>query len=160
NERRQRFYAPVAGASSQMVAVASRMAQLVDDLFPGARTLTVHNGSDPIPSELLGVARPPELNDRTVIFSACAFYERKGIPLLVRSFSHIAAKYPDAVRRIAGDGERRSEIESAVARANLGSRIQLCGRLPHRQVLQEMVWADVFALPGWDEPFATAFTEA
>jgi glycosyltransferase involved in cell wall biosynthesis len=36
----------------------------------------------------------------------------------------------------------------------------MVGKLPHSQVLQEMVWSDCFALVGWDEPFATVYLEA
>jgi len=120
----------------------------------------VHNGSDPPRAAVFSTPRPQQLQDRLIVFSACAFYERKGIPLLIRAFARIASRFPNAVLRIAGSGETGPEIEKAAADAGLGSQIELLGRLPHDQVLQQMAWADVFALPGWDEPFATAFTEA
>ncbi|HEY9698680.1 MAG TPA: glycosyltransferase [Trichocoleus sp.] len=36
----------------------------------------------------------------------------------------------------------------------------MIGKRPHAEVLQEMVWADCFALIGWDEPFATVYLKA
>jgi glycosyltransferase involved in cell wall biosynthesis len=88
------------------------------------------------------------------------FYERKGFPLLIEAFAQIAHKHPDTVLRIAGDGPQRSEIQSKVERARLNGRIQLLGPLRNAQVLQEMVWADLFALVGWDEPFGIVHAEA
>jgi glycosyltransferase involved in cell wall biosynthesis len=157
---RRRFFAPIMEGASRMVAVASRMERLMTELFPKSRTLTVHNGSDPPAQAALMKPRPPELASQRILFCACAFYERKGIPLLVRAFARIAAAFPDAILRIAGDGETRPKVEKAMRDTGMSSRIHLLGRLPHDEVLQEMIWADAFVLPGWNEPFATAFTEA
>jgi glycosyltransferase involved in cell wall biosynthesis len=157
---RYRFFAPIAERASRMIAVASRMERLTSELFPKSHTLTIHNGSDPPAPDAFTKPRPRELADRQIVFCACAFYERKGIPLLIRAFGRIAEAFPNSILRIAGDGDRRQEIEQAIDQAGVSSRVQLLGRLPHPEVLQEMIWADVFALPGWDEPFATAFTEA
>jgi len=157
---RYRFFRPIVEGASSVIAVASRMEQLMAGLFPRAHALTVHNGADPPHQDAFLRQRPAELASRRILFCACAFYERKGIPLLVRAFARTAAAFPDAILRIAGDGETRPQIEKAIQETGIGSRVQLLGRLRHEDVLQEMIWADVFVLPGWDEPFATAFTEA
>ena len=68
--------------------------------------------------------------------------------------------YPDTVLRIAGDGGERGAIEDRIRHHGLSGRVELLGFLPHAQVLQEMVWCDIFALTGWDEPFATVYSEA
>lgn len=157
---RRRFFAPIVGGAARMIAVASRMERLVNELFPQSHTLTVHNGSDPPAQADFMKPRPPELAGRRVLFCACAFYERKGVPLLVRAFARVAAAFPDAILRMAGDGETRPEVEKAIRETGMSGRVRLLGQLPHHSVLQEMIWADLFVLPGWDEPFATAFTEA
>jgi glycosyltransferase involved in cell wall biosynthesis len=136
------------------------MEHLMTELFPKSRTLTVHNGSDPPAQVSFMKPRPRELACQRILFCACAFYERKGIPLLVRAFARIAGAFPDAILRIAGDGETRPQVEKAIQDTGVSSRVHLLGRLPHDDVLQEMIWADAFVLPGWDEPFATVFTEA
>lgn len=158
--RRHRFFRDIVENSSRMVAVATRMENLMRVAFPAARTLTVNNGTVDPPPQIFSTPRPPELRDVTVVFSACAFFERKGVPLLIHSFREAVQRYPDAVLRIAGSGEQRPVIEKAIAECGLASRVALLGMLPHAQVLQEMAWSDIFALPGWDEPFATAFSEA
>lgn len=157
---RHRFFEPIVLTASRMIAVASRMEQTMRDLFPGARTATIQNGAEFPSAAAFAQSRPLEMTDKRVFFCACAFYERKGVPLLVRAFARVAARFPDVVLRIAGDGATRPEVEAAIAATGISSRVQMLGRLPHDRVLQEMVWADAFVLPGWDEPFATAFTEA
>jgi glycosyltransferase involved in cell wall biosynthesis len=158
--RRRRVYARVSAAGEAMIAVSTRMERDIRTLFPAARSQTVHLGADPLPAALWDVPRPPETEGRTVIFSAATFYGRKGIPLLIRAFAQVAGKHPGAVLRIAGDGPERGAVQRAVAETGIGERVQLLGLRPHREVLQEMVWADAFALFGWDEPFATVFVEA
>lgn len=158
--RRRRFLTDTANHAACLVSVASRMEGIVRQAFPSARTRTVHNGTVTPPDAVFSTPRPEPLRDSLILFTACAFYERKGIPLLVRSFAEIAARYPSAILRIAGDGAERPNIEQAIRESGLESRITLLGKRPHAEVLQEMAWADLFALPGWDEPFATAYSEA
>jgi glycosyltransferase involved in cell wall biosynthesis len=157
---RRRFFAPILNGASRMIAVASRMERLTNELFPKSRTLTVHNGADPPDQTAFEVPRPADLASARILFCACAFYERKGVPLLIRAFARIASAFPDAILRIAGEGATRTQVEEAIRETGMSSRIHLLGKLSHDAVLQEMIWADLFVLPGWDEPFATAFTEA
>ncbi len=157
---RRRFFEGVAAEASTMVAVATRMERQTRALFPDARTSTVQNGTDPIPAAFRTVPRPEHLRGKIVLFSCGAFYQRKGFPLLIEAFAQIAAQFPDAILRIAGDGDERSLIESRIAHFGLQDRVQLLGFLSHDSVLQEMCWCDAFALLGWDEPFATVFSEA
>jgi glycosyltransferase involved in cell wall biosynthesis len=157
---RRRFFVPIVEGASRMIAVASRMERLMKEIFPKSRTLTVPNGADPPAPLAFTIPRPGELASRRILFCACAFYERKGIPLLIRAFARTAAAFPDAILRIAGDGDTRPRIEEAIRETGMSARVQLLGELPHDDVLQEMVWADVFVLPGWDEPFGVVFAEA
>jgi glycosyltransferase involved in cell wall biosynthesis len=160
--RRREVFARTVHDASTWVAVGSRMQRLIEELFPGLPLRTVHNGSNPVPQSMTGTPRPAELHGHTVVFSAGGFYPRKGFPLLIRAFASIAGKHPGALLRIAGGGSTDGpEIQRAIAETGLGpDRIQLLGLLPPEQVKQEMVWADIFALPAWDEPFGVVFLEA
>lgn len=130
------------------------------ELFPGVRACTVQNGTDPVPEAARHTPRPEALRGRTVLFACGTFYERKGFPLLVEAFAGVAAQFPEAVLRIAGDGEQRPQIEARIRECGLEGRVELLGFMPHAAVIQEMCWCDAFVLIGWDEPFATVFTEA
>jgi glycosyltransferase involved in cell wall biosynthesis len=150
----------VANHAWAMLTVSKRMETSLKRLFANAQVLTQHNGIDPIPPALFHNPRPASLNGKTIILTCALFAERKGIPLLIEAFSQIAADYPDAVLRIIGSGPDEANVKQTVITLNLSDRVQLVGKKPHTEVLQEMVWADCFALVGWDEPFATVYLEA
>lgn len=158
--KRKDVFSRVATDAFRMVACAHRMEEEFKALFPEARTMTLPCGTDPVPSEAWKTPRPPEIAGKRVVFSSCAFYARKAVPLLIRSFAAIAERNPDAVLRIAGDGDERPNVESSIQETGLGDRVQLLGFVPNSRVIQEMVWADVFALVGWDEPFGVVYLEA
>jgi len=158
--RRRAAMQQVAGAATQLMAVSRRMEQDMNILFPGVSTSTHHNGIDLPPAHLASAARPKDIQDKQVILSCALLSERKGMPLLVEAFHRIAPKHPNAVLRIVGDGPEGDRVEQTVAALNLQSQVQLLGKQPHDRVLQEMAWADGFALVGWDEPFATVYLEA
>lgn len=157
---RRKLFQDVMGSAYQCIAVTSRMEQDIRERFPGARTLTIWNGSDPIPEEIKSAPRPSALAGRRVVFSCGHFYERKGFPLLVRAFGQVAKEFPDALLRIAGDGPERGSIEAEIRAQGLEERVQLLGFVPNLQVRREMCWCDVFALIGWLEPFGVVFAEA
>lgn len=157
---RRRLFDYVSERSYAMVAVARRMEQEFHSLFPSARTCTVHNGTDSIPESIQSTPRPESLRHKVVLFSCGHFYERKAFPLLIDAFAPLARRYPQTVLRIAGDGATRQQVVSAIARNALHEQVALLGKLGRREVLQEMVWSDLFVLLGWDEPFATVFSEA
>ena len=150
----------VAERAWAMLAVSNRMGKDLNTLFPNAKVLTHHNGVDLLPQHLWERPRPPELQHKQVILTCALFAERKGIPLLIEAFQQVAATHPDAVLRIVGAGSEEEKIMNTISRLNLGDRIQMLGKKLHAEVLQEMVWADCFALVGWDEPFATVYLEA
>jgi glycosyltransferase involved in cell wall biosynthesis len=157
---RKKVFQGIISKASTMVSVSSRMEAETKNLFPKARTRTISNGTDPIPEQVVTTPRPAALREKLILFSCGAFYERKGFPVLIEAFSRIAAKFPNLILRIAGDGFERPGVENQIRRLSLESRVELLGFQPHDVVLQEMCWCDAFVLLGWDEPFATVFSEA
>lgn len=160
NPGRQRHFERVLQRAGSWVAPSSRLEREMNSVFPGVSTQVVHNGTDPIPGELMQTVRPDGLRGKKVVFCASFFYRIKNVPLLVGAFATAARAYPDAVLRIAGDGDDAPAVFQAIRESGCPERIELLGRLPHRQVLQELVWCDVFASVGVSETFATVFLEA
>jgi glycosyltransferase involved in cell wall biosynthesis len=159
--KRRAFIGRVMRDAAAAVAVANRMEADMRRLFPEARRIvTIHNGVPPLPTRLWDQPRPAELDGKTVVFSAGLFYSRKGIPLLVEAFASVAKRHPEAVLRIAGDGADRPIVQEIIRRHGIAEQVTLLGMQPHERVAQEMVWADLFMLIGWDEPFATVYMEA
>ena len=157
---RKKLFAKVVRNAHTMIAVAKRMEAQMQDLFPGTRTVTIQNGTDPFPQAILDRPRPAELQGKFVFFSCGFFYERKCFPELIDAFASVATRHPEALLRIAGDGALRPVVEARISAHQLQDRVQLLGLVGHEAVLQEMAWSDAFVLIGYEEPFATVFSEA
>lgn len=150
----------VADRAWAMLTVSKRMEISLKQLFSNVKILTQHNGVDPLPATLFQQPRPASFCGKLVILTCALFAERKGIPLLIEAFRQVADRHPDAVLRIIGSGPDEAKVRQTVKTFNLDERVQLVGKKSHAEVLQEMIWADCFALVGWDEPFATVYLEA
>ena len=156
---RRHTFARILGGAAASVAVAKRMENDVRRLFPQARAITIHNGSQAPTQAQWQKRRPPEIEGVTVILGAGIFYSNKGFPALVRAWGAIEARFPDAVLRLVGEGADRANIEAEIAKLP-AHRVQMVGALGHAELMQEMVWADIFALISRDDPFPTVLLEA
>jgi len=157
---RRRAFEHVAQHARNMICVADRMRDALLKHVPDAPAVTVHNGIDPLPRTMWDVPRPEELATKKMIMSCALFAERKDLPRLIRAFARAHQHHPEAVLRLVGDGDTRPQVEAEIERHDVVDSVTLLGRQDHDRVLQEMVWADVFALTGYDEPFATVYLEA
>jgi len=157
---RRSVYEYVGARAACMLTASERMRDSLQQILPQAHVVVHHNGADPIGESIIRNPCPTELTDKLVISSGGIWYDRKGIPLLVRAFASLANRYTNTVLRIFGDGQDRSEVEGIIRQHGLQDRVTLLGFLPHEKVQQELVWSDFFALVGWDEPFATVYLEA
>jgi glycosyltransferase involved in cell wall biosynthesis len=157
--KRRALYAQVLDRSSCTTAVSDVLAGTMRRFFPAAQVRTVHNGTDPIPSECR-IERPKELRGAVIVFSAGMLHERKGFGVLIPAFARVADRHPSAVLRIAGSGPAEQELRDLIARSGVAERVTLLGGLQHKDVLREMVWCDLFALPSWDEAFGVVYSEA
>jgi glycosyltransferase involved in cell wall biosynthesis len=160
NARRKRHYQHATKGIRSWIAVANRMRTTMQAIFPDVPAHTIHNGAELIPIELRNTPRPPTLANRLVVLCATFFYKRKNVPLLVEAFDRVAETQPRALLVIIGDGEDKPGVTAAMEKARHPSQIVLLGAMGHGEVLQHMVWCDVFAHIGIDEPFATVFSEA
>ena len=153
----------LAPSESRVESRESRAASMLDtrnSLQPACEvTKLFHqaaNGPEvPKPSTLDSGRSTPLL-----ILSCGMFYERKNFPGLIQAFNLVAGKYPNVILRILGDGPERIKLEQTRYNSHFKDRIDLVGKVGHQEVLKQMWEADIFALIGWREPFATVFLEA
>jgi len=174
---RRAIYEKVVNAAHRMVSVAGVMRKDMERVFPQARCEVIHNGMNlaraPMVSsverrESSAAPTPatspstldPGLSTPLIILTCGMFYERKNFPGLIQAFNLVAENYPNVVLRIFGDGPDRIKVEQARDASPFKDRIKMPGKVSHAEVLQQMQEADVFALIGWREPFATVFLEA
>lgn len=85
---------------------------------------------------------------------------RKRIDLLIRAFSLIKDKCPEAVLDVVGEGEERQKLEKLAASLRLGERVTFTGRLTRREIADCFSRADCFVLPSERETFGVVYAEA
>ena len=125
------------------VAVSSSLReQAVAKGFPAERTRTLPIGIDP--QRLAPDGRLPEPG---LVAHVGRLVEKKGTAILLRAFSLLAARRPDARLEIVGDGPLRARLEQAVRRLGIGDRVAFHGTLPQAETLEVMRRASVVAVP-------------
>lgn len=98
------------------------------------------------------------INDRIVIGHVGRFNEPKNHTFLLRVFKNIVAKEPNAVLLLVGDGTLRGNIETYIAKHNLGENVILTGVQsdvsPYYQAM------DLFLFPSLYEGLPVTLVEA
>lgn len=126
--------------------------------WPAAKIEVVHNAvhldrvvtGDPsaLRAELTGG------RDRRIVLTAARLDEQKGHPVLLEA----AARLPDVVFALAGDGPDRAALEAQASSLGLEDRVVFLG---HRTDVPQLLAAcDVFALPSLFEGSSLALLEA
>jgi len=132
-------------ASDRVVAVSPHVGdRLARDGFPLGRMDVVTNAVEPLPSYPRSLARA-ELGlapDTLVGLCPARMVDQKRHDLLVEAWSWIGDR---AVLLLAGDGPRRPEVASAVARLGLGDTVRLLGE--RSDMARLLAASDLLVLP-------------
>jgi colanic acid/amylovoran biosynthesis glycosyltransferase len=86
--------------------------------------------------------------------------EAKGQLLLIEAASRLTAKGIALELVLAGDGPMRAQIEKAVAKYDLGSRVRITGWISSSEVRDEILGASALVLPSFAEGLPVAIMEA
>lgn len=103
-----------------------------------------------------------EWTGRRLVVFVGRLSEKKGIPILLDAFQHVAARVADAHLVVAGpddDNIGRQELKRA-SDLGLGSRVSFIGAIGGQEKACLLSHASVFCLPSEDENFAVAVAEA
>ena len=157
---------PIIRGAAAIVCTSRREEQSIRDLgyrapiwvIPGA--IDANALREPAAADLLDYTGIHS-NARVITFLG-RISSKKGVPLLVESFGHTAAAFPDAHLIVAGpDDEGIGQgLMPVIAKAGLSGRVSFIGVVAgsaKRALLQR---SDVFVLPSADESFASAVAEA
>jgi phosphatidylinositol alpha-1,6-mannosyltransferase len=103
--------------------------------------------------------------DRRVILTVGALQPRKGQDMLIRALPAIAARCPDVLYVMVGEGVHRSYLQSLVADLGVARLVQFARAGDDRDLVTMYQQCDLFALPnrqiGWDfEGFGIVLLEA
>ncbi len=129
----------------------------------------------PSPADYFFKATPPEsldklraklaLNGKKVIITVARLAEGKGYPHLIRLLPALLEKFPNLVWLIIGDGPKKTEIITQIAKNSLQNVVRFLGALPPEELPSYYQLADVFVLlthsdEQAEESFGTVFLEA
>ena len=102
-------------------------------------------GLDPAaaPAETAGALA---LAGKKVIVTVGRMELRKGHDIMIEALPLIAAKHPEAVWVVVGDGPERLKLQAMAAGQKLADRVAFTGRLPDAEVSRLLARADVFVM--------------
>ncbi|HTI17758.1 MAG TPA: glycosyltransferase family 4 protein [Trinickia sp.] len=113
---------------------------------------------NPLPEELLGVAKPRRGSGRKRLISVGRLHPQKQYGLLIDAFAKVADEFDDWDLWIWGEGAERSMLTERIAELHLASRVYLPGKT--QAPWDEMVAADAFVLSSRFEGMPMALMES
>ncbi len=142
-------------------------ARLVGDVAPGVPRVIVPLGVrwtdyQALPSPTSFQARYLGSYQRPVVLNVGRLTAKKGLDVLIRSFSIVTRDFPDAVLVIAGPDDEglRPELTALAEREGVADCVVFTGILHGKEKLAALASADVWALPSHTENFGIAVVEA
>lgn len=127
------------------------------DNFPNWKSVMIPNPV-PAPAFSAGSARPSFFERPLNIIAAGRLQRQKGFDLLLKSFSGIAAAFPDWQLTILGEGPERARLEALAGGLGLTGKVKFPGLAGN--IADIFRFADLFALSSRYEGFPNALTEA
>ena len=117
-----------------------------------------------IPNAVVAKNFTPDFSRRdpkhiTIIVLSRLVY-RKGIDLLIAIIPKICQKYPSVKFRIAGDGQKKGELEQMREQHLLHDRVEFIGEVKQSQVREVLVTGHIFLNTSLTEAFCMAIVEA
>jgi glycosyltransferase involved in cell wall biosynthesis len=152
--------------ADRVVAVSDAVLHAFERALPrlSARGVTVHNG---VPLEPLADRDAMRARVRAalgfaaedfVVGSVARLDRRKGLDVLVRSVSRVAAERPEVRLLLVGDGPEREHLESLIRAHDLSGRARMT--LHQADVRGHLAAMDLFAAPSRTEGLGMAIIEA
>ena len=134
---------------------------LVRHGFPPDRVCAIPNGIDPEPFDRADPLPRSELglpDDAQVALFVGRLTRQKGVDVLLRALSALAADLPRLHVLIAGDGPDRATLQQLATRLNVADRVRFLGR--RDDVPRLMATADAAVLPSRWEGLSLVLLEA
>lgn len=158
SDRRADFYRQCISESHATTTDGLQMAEHLKHVLEVDNVQHLPSGVDFAGEATESIERPYELKGKTVLLCVSNYYRRKGIEELVDAFGKVAQDFPDSILVLVT--ELPANILKQIQSCAWASQVNVVGKLSHAEVLRWMSWADLFALPSWDEAFANVYSEA
>jgi teichuronic acid biosynthesis glycosyltransferase TuaC len=125
--------------------------------LPACGTEYLPNGVVRPTAEQQKAPPPPGWRDRTMLLCVGSYLPRKGHRVLFDAIAELAD--PERLRLVLV-GPPPPHLREHIERLEIGGLVEVLPRMPQEELLQYMVWADLFVLPSWAEAFGNVYAEA
>ncbi len=148
-------------ASDRIVTVSSKLERAGKAFDPSLedKWRTIENGFEGV-SEKGKRTGKEAAKEEMVLLSVGNLIRTKGNHLTIQAFSRISKDHPGLKLRIVGSGRESEKLVQLAKELDIEDKVSFPGKLPHREVLQEMEAADLFVLPSYLEGFGVVYLEA
>ncbi len=102
--------------------------------------------------------RPARLEGRKLVVAAGHYYRRKGFEELIQAFAQMGMERSRSTLILVT--KPVPSLQKLIVELGLESHVQITGVLQRSELQQWMSWADLFALPSWNESFGLVYLEA
>lgn len=144
--------------ADMVVALTSGTAKWLETHVPGSRLAVIPNAVRWPLQRVEPMLDPPPRRGRFRMLAVGRLHPHKGFGTLIRAFESIAAYFPDWDLVILGEGESRTELQTQIDAAGLGSRINLAGRVGN--VSDWYMQSDLYVLSSQFEGLSNTLLEA
>lgn len=146
----------VVDASNYNIAVSQPFVKLLDNLFKVGTWNYVPNI---VNDDFLNI-NSDVVQKKFTFLSVSLLSQKKAVDNLIKAFSCIKNRIPNAILHVGGDGDERENLEKLVKDLNLDDRVIFLGSLSRERVKLEMAKSSVFVLPSRYETFGVVLVEA
>jgi glycosyltransferase involved in cell wall biosynthesis len=120
----------------------------------------VPNGLDPLPPGVLPREVGERIAGKKVLLSVGRLEREKGFQHNIQALALLAAKHPDLVYVLVGEGAFRRDLEELAQSLELGDRVIFAGYQPRERVGAYYANSHLFSMPSRDESFGIVYLEA
>lgn len=107
-----------------------------------SKAVAIHHGVD-LERYVPAVRR----HEPALLLSVGRLVEKKGFEYLIKACRRLKDQHREFVCRIIGPGPERLTLESLIDQLSLQDTVELCGAMPHEQVMEQYGQATLFVLP-------------
>lgn len=126
------------------------ISQLVEHGCPTEK-LRINRTSIPM-NEIPHFERTPPENGEWILIQACRLLPKKGIKTAIEAFALVLKEFPNARFVICGTGPLEDELREFITKQNLGSAVEMVGRLEHEELFQRYENSHIFLHPSETPP--------
>ncbi len=160
NEKCKNAVEKVLQAAEKTVLVSGKLNRIRKKAFPvlqDDKFTVINNGVSDFFIENFTEQNP---KSEFTLLSVSNLIETKGIDINIKALSMIVKQYPKVRYNIIGDGPKKPELVNLAKKLNLENNIRFLGTQSRQDVKKNMLEADVFILPSWNEAFGVVYIEA